>query len=161
MSIKISWVARHGIKLETVDLSALVRSRLNRLQGRDPGRQVETVVAPNHVVAGDADLLSIALGHLLDNSWKFTDKKEPARIEFGVMEKDGQQVYYIRDNGTGFDMRHAEKLFAPFEWLHDTVAYPGTGIGLNIVYRIITRHGGSIWAEGEEGKGATFYFTLF
>ncbi len=109
---------------------------------------------------GDTALLRIALENLLNNAWKFSAGKNPTRIEFGNEVQRGKEVFYIRDNGTGFDIKYAEKLFAAFQRLHDAKTYPGTGIGLSIVSRIIKRHGGEIWAEGEDGKGACFYFTL-
>jgi light-regulated signal transduction histidine kinase (bacteriophytochrome) len=96
----------------------------------------------------------------LENSWKYTGKSPTARIEFGVLNESGEKVYYIRDNGIGFDMQYASKLFQPFQRLHTIKEYPGTGIGLATVQRVIRRHNGRIWAEAESGKGATFYFTL-
>jgi light-regulated signal transduction histidine kinase (bacteriophytochrome) len=100
------------------------------------------------------------LQNLLENAWKFTSKKAETRISFGITEYQGRQVYYVRDNGAGFDMAYVDKLFEPFQRLHSTKEYPGTGIGLASVKRIIRRHGGQIWAEGEVDHGATFYFTL-
>jgi signal transduction histidine kinase len=109
---------------------------------------------------GDARLLQIALGNLLGNAWKFTGRKPNATIEFDVLDKDGERVFMVRDNGEGFDMEWKHRLFGVFERLHPTADFPGTGIGLAIVQRIIQRHGGRIWAEGKRGEGATFYFTL-
>jgi len=143
-----------------VELSALVKVCLKERQARNPHRQAETVIAPDLVVEGDTSLLRIAIDNLLGNAWKFTAGEEKARIEFGSTVYEGKEIYYIKDNGVGFDMKYVGKLFAPFQRLHDTKTYSGTGVGLSIVLRIINRHGGEIWAEGEEGKGACFYFTL-
>jgi PAS domain S-box-containing protein len=158
--LKLSRVSQHKISHEPVEMSVLVNIYLKELQFSDPYRQVEAVITPGLVVEGDTALLRIALENLLNNAWKFSIGKNPARIEFGNELREGKEVFFIRDNGTGFDMKYAEKLFAAFQRLHDAKTYPGTGIGLSIVSRIIQRHGGEIWAEGEEGKGACFYFTL-
>lgn len=158
--LKLSRVVSHEINKEAIDLSTLFRSYLKKLQLQEPERQVETVVAPQLTVEGDAELLKILLDNLLDNAWKFTSGVEDALIELGSTEQDGQTVYYLKDNGVGFDMNHADKLFVPFQKLHSDHDYPGIGVGLNLVYRIISRHGGEIWAESEPGKGACFCFTL-
>jgi len=158
--LKLSRVSRHELEWEPVELSVLVRIYLEQLIEKEPGRKVEVVIAPGIVACGDTALLRIAIGNLLDNAWKYTAECEEARIEFGSLDQEGCQVYYISDNGAGFDMKHAGKLFTPFQRLHSTSSYSGTGIGLSIVSRIITRHGGEIWGEGELGKGATFFFTL-
>jgi PAS domain S-box-containing protein len=158
--LELSRVTQHKISREPVEMSALVNIYLKELQAGEPDRPVETVITPGLVVEGDTALLRIALENLLNNAWKFSNAKNPARIEFGNEVQRGKEVFYIRDNGTGFDMKHAEKLFAAFQRLHDAKTYPGTGIGLSIVSRIIKRHGGEIWAEGEVGKGACFFFTL-
>jgi len=158
--LQLSRVVSRKIDREEVDLSALIRSNLEKLQYQKTERQLELVVAPDLIVEGDAELLNLMLANLLDNAWKFTSGVKEARIEFGSTEKDGRTVYYLKDNGVGFDMNHAEKLFVPFHKLHSDNNYPGIGIGLNLVYRIISRHGGEIWAEGEPGKGACFCFTL-
>ncbi len=158
--LKLSRVSRHELEWEPVELSVLVRIYLEQLIEKEPGRKVEVVIAPGIAACGDTALLRIAIGNLLDNAWKYTAECEEARIEFGSLDQEGCQVYYISDNGAGFNMKHAGKLFTPFQRLHSTSSYSGTGIGLSIVSRIITRHGGEIWGEGEPGKGATFYFTL-
>jgi light-regulated signal transduction histidine kinase (bacteriophytochrome) len=105
-------------------------------------------------------LLRVVLDNLLGNAWKFTSRQERPRIEFGRMKRDGEAVLFVRDNGAGFDMAYAEKLFSIFQRLHSVEEFPGTGIGLATVQRVIRRHGGRVWAEGEVGNGATFYFTL-
>jgi len=111
-------------------------------------------------VRGDVRLLQIVLENLLGNAWKFTAGRTPSRIEFGHCRQDDGEAYFIRDNGAGFDMAHADQLFRVFQRLHDTTRFPGTGIGLATVQRIIHKHGGRIWAAGEVDQGATFYFTL-
>jgi light-regulated signal transduction histidine kinase (bacteriophytochrome) len=112
------------------------------------------------VVSGDGNLLWIAMENLLGNAWKFTARREEARIEFGVTEQAGEPVYFVRDNGAGFDMEYVNKLFGAFQRLHSTAEFPGTGVGLAIVQRVIQRHGGRVWAEGAVEEGATFFFTL-
>jgi len=158
--LKLSRISQMQINREPVELSALVNVCLKNLQASKPDRPVEVVITPGLVADGDTALLRIALDNLLGNAWKFTAGEDKPRIEFGSTVQEGQEAYYIKDNGTGFDMNHAEKLFTAFKRLHDAKIYSGTGVGLSIVYRIISRHGGEIWAEGKEGKGACFYFTL-
>ena len=109
---------------------------------------------------GDSRLMNIALSNLIGNAWKYSSKAANARIDFGTIEKNGKMLYYVRDNGAGFDMKHADKLFAPFQRLHSDSEFSGTGIGLAIVDRVIKRHDGKIWAEAKEGQGATFFFTV-
>jgi light-regulated signal transduction histidine kinase (bacteriophytochrome) len=118
------------------------------------------VIAPDLTVHGDKKLLSIVLENLLENAWKFTSKVPETIIEFGVNEHEGKKSYFVRDNGAGFDMKYVGKLFKPFQRLHTNSEFPGTGVGLASVQRIIYRHGGQVWAEGKTGDGATFYFTL-
>jgi light-regulated signal transduction histidine kinase (bacteriophytochrome) len=130
------------------------------LQKTRPERQVEFVIAPGLVVNADASLLRIALENLLVNAYKFTEKHPGTRIEFGVMRHEDEAVYFVRDNGAGFDMAYADRLFGAFQRLHSMDEFEGTGIGLATVQRVIHRHGGRVWAEGEVEKGATFYFTL-
>jgi len=148
------------MKHEKVDLSALVKSKALELQETEPERQVEFVIAEGDCTDGDTKLLKIAIDNLMDNAWKFTGKHSQARIEFGISLQDGESVYFISDDGVGFDMTYADKLFGAFQRLHSITEFEGTGIGLATVNRIIQRHGGNIWAEGEIGQGAKFCFTL-
>jgi light-regulated signal transduction histidine kinase (bacteriophytochrome) len=145
---------------EPVDLSALARDIARRLRETGPKRQVEFIIQDGLIAEGDPRLLEIALFNLLDNAWKFTGKCATARIEFGWMNQEGHPVLFIRDNGTGFDMTYAEKMFGVFQRFHKASEFPGTGIGLVTVRRIVHRHGGQVWAEAGEDQGATFYFTL-
>ncbi|HOE15896.1 MAG TPA: GAF domain-containing protein [Syntrophorhabdaceae bacterium] len=154
---RVTQVEKHD---ENIDLSGMVRA-INEEQQRDnPDRAVEIVVQDGIVVRGDPRLMRDALENLINNAWKFTARTEQPAIEFVEMKKDGETVYFIKDNGVGFDMAYAHKLFGVFQRLHTTEEFPGTGVGLATVRRIIARHGGRIWAEGEVGKGAVFYFTL-
>ena len=158
--LKLSRVTRSEFRSERVDLSALVRAIADMVQQNNPQQAVDLFIQDGVVVRGDANLLGIALTNLLENAWKFTGRTAHPRIEFGVTIKDGEDVYYIRDNGVGFDMTYANKLFGTFQRLHSADEFPGTGIGLATVKRIFNRHGYQVWAEAEVGKGATFYFTL-
>jgi signal transduction histidine kinase len=143
-----------------LDLSLVAEAVLDGLARANPGREVETVVQKKCHVNADAGLMQVVLQNLLRNAWKFTGRSEHPRIEFGCTREEGGNVYFVRDNGAGFDQRLADRLFKPFQRLHAASDFPGTGIGLTTVYRIIHRHGGEVWAEGEVDKGATFYFTL-
>ncbi len=158
--LKLSRVTRAELKLVTVNLSDLVQSIAEELRDLDPQRQVEISITPGLLTSGDPRLLQVALKNLMDNAWKFTSKQTQARIEFGVEENEQGLIYYLRDNGVGFDPRYAHKLFSAFQRLHDASEFPGTGIGLATVKRVITKHGGQIWVEGAPGEGTTFYFTL-
>ena len=158
--LSLSRVTRFQMQRQTVDLSALAQTIATLLQQTQPERQVEFVIAAGIIVNGDRRLLQIVLENLLANAWKFTGKLSQARIQIGVMQEQGQQVYFVRDNGVGFDMTYAERLFSAFQRLHSTTEFPGTGIGLATVGRIIHRHGGRVWANGAVGQGATFYFTV-
>ncbi len=158
--LKFSQVMQQTIILESVNLSTMARAILAELQESDRGRNVEIYVENNIVVWGDRNLLLIALGNLLNNAWKFTSKTHDARIEFIKSEIDGVTVCCVRDNGVGFDMQYKDKLFGAFQRLHNAKDFPGTGIGLATVHRIIQRHGGFIRAESEPGRGATFYFFI-
>jgi light-regulated signal transduction histidine kinase (bacteriophytochrome) len=145
---------------DKVDLSILAQSILAELKAAQPERQTEFVVPSSLIVDGDQQLLTIALRNLLENAWKFTGKCKQTRIEFGVTRQEGEKVYFIKDNGAGFNMKYSDKLFQPFQRLHSEKEYEGTGIGLAIVQGVIRRHGGRVWGESEKGRGATFYFTL-
>jgi PAS domain S-box-containing protein len=158
--IKLSRVTRADMRLQDVDLTALALQVVQDLQGRDPERPADFAIAEGLAAHGDARLLQIVLENLLGNAWKFTAGRAPTRIEFGRGESDGEEVFYLRDNGAGFDMAYVDQLFRVFQRLHDSESFPGTGIGLATVQRIIRKHGGRVWATGEAGKGATFYFTL-
>lgn len=158
--LKLARIVRQEFIREEVDLSAMAGAVAQQLQKVEPGRRVEFVIQDGIQTQGDAGLLRVALENLLGNAWKFTGKKEEARIEFGAERRDGLTAYFIRDNGAGFDMAYVEKLFGAFQRLHSVSEFPGTGIGLATVQRVIRRHGGRLWAEGEVGKGAAFYFTL-
>jgi PAS domain S-box-containing protein len=158
--LSLSRISRQEVKREDVNLSALVNSYLRDLQSVNPQRRVNFIIHPDVHVNADPKLLMIALENLLRNAWKFTSKRDETCIEFGKTEYDGKQVFFIRDNGAGFDMKFAEKIFEPFKRIHSEKEFGGTGVGLSIVQRVIDRHGGKVWAEGETDKGATFYFTL-
>jgi light-regulated signal transduction histidine kinase (bacteriophytochrome) len=158
--LSLSRVTRGDFQREQVDLAAITSSVVARLQKLHAERKVELVVADGLVAAGDARLLTIALENLLGNAWKFTGKRADARIEVGASDNRDRRTYFVRDNGAGFDMTHASKLFGVFQRLHSVSEFEGTGIGLATVHRVVRRHGGRIWAEGEVGCGATFFFTL-
>ncbi len=158
--LSLSRVNRHELCRATVSLTRVAQQILDELRQTSPDRQVDCQVAADLLVQGDPNLLRIALDNLLRNAWKFTQNRPVARIEVGRTERNALAVYFVRDNGAGFDMAHADKLFSPFQRLHSTAEFEGTGIGLAIVQRIIARHGGRIWAEGKANEGATFQFTL-
>jgi two-component system NtrC family sensor kinase len=158
--LDLSRVGRADLQRERVDLSALARTVAREIQRVTPGRQARFLIPDAIVADADRRLLRVALENLLGNAWKFTANAAEAVIEFGAVEKDGGLTYFVRDNGAGFDMHYMEKLFAPFQRLHTEAEFPGTGIGLATVYRIVERHGGRVWAEGVVGKGATFFWTL-
>ncbi len=158
--LDLARVARSEIKVERLDLGAMAHSILDELAVAAPQRQVERVVQECLAACGDPVLMRAVLENLLGNAWKFTAGKEPARIHFASREENGERVYILRDNGAGFDMKYAGKLFGAFQRLHAPLAFEGNGIGLAMVRRIIGQHGGRIWAEGVPDGGATFYFTL-
>jgi PAS domain S-box-containing protein len=159
--LALSRVTRGELNRAPVDLAPLARAIGERLAASEPGRQVEFVITGSAVVHGDARLLAVVLQNLLGNAWKFTAKRERARIEFGqVREESGRTVQFVRDDGAGFDMAHAAKLFGVFQRLHSAGEFEGTGIGLATVHRVVRRHGGRVWGEGAVDRGATFYFTL-
>lgn len=158
--LDFSCLTRGEIQQETVDLSSLAREISVELRLAAPDRPVNFRIAEGITANGDGLLLRAVLQNLLGNAWKYTARKETAEIDFGMTEDDGVKVYFVRDNGAGFDMAQADKLFTPFQRLHDKQEFAGSGIGLATVQRIIKRHGGRVWATGEIGKGATFFFTL-
>jgi PAS domain S-box-containing protein len=158
--LKLSRLTRSEMRHETVDLSSIAAAVAAELQQREPQRRAEVVIAPGVVACGDAPLLRIVLENLLGNAWKFTRPRETTRIEFGAAESSGTMTYFVRDNGAGFDMAFVGKLFGPFQRLHSATEFPGAGIGLATVQRIIQRHGGRVWAAGAVERGATFSFTL-
>lgn len=156
----LSRVTRQDLTLVEVDLAALARQCADSLRQADPARHVEFRIAEKMPVKADPQLMRTAIEHLLGNAWKFTAKKERATIEFGEKREGENTVYYVRDDGAGFDLRFAERLFGPFQRMHREEEFPGLGIGLATVQRIVHRHGGKIWADAEIGNGATFSFTL-
>jgi PAS domain S-box-containing protein len=158
--LSLSRVTRSELRRERVDLSAMARAFAAELQRAQPDRRVTFAIADGLVVDGDSRLLRVAVENLLDNAWKFTAKHPEARVEFGVAQQDGTRAYFVRDDGAGFDMAYAGKLFVPFQRLHGVAEFEGTGVGLATVQRIVHRHGGRVWAEGAVERGATFYFTL-
>jgi PAS domain S-box-containing protein len=153
-------VTRKSMTLESVDVSALAGEVIQKLREQQPGRTVEARIEKGLVGKADARLLRIVLENLLGNAWKFTSKREVAHIEFGTAQNGNGAAFFVRDDGAGFDPAYTERLFGAFQRLHSTSEFPGTGIGLATVQRIIRRHGGRIWAESSVGNGATFYFTL-
>jgi len=158
--LALSRVTRTPMQRAIVDLSALGREIAGTLKKAQPERAVEMIIAEDMLTDGDASLLQAVLENLLSNAWKFTQKQSTPRIEFGVLYQDHEAVYFIKDNGAGFNMKYVNRLFAPFQRLHRATDFPGTGVGLATVQRIIIRHGGRAWAEGVIDEGATFYFTL-
>lgn len=142
------------------DLGALARQIVAELREQQPGRRLDVRIADGLVAYVDPDFLRIALANLLSNAFKFTGSETAPRIDFASETRDGEAVYYVRDNGAGFDMAYADRIFRPFERLHSSDDFPGTGIGLATVQRVIRRHGGRIWADAAIGRGATFFFTL-
>jgi signal transduction histidine kinase len=159
--LKLSRVARAALVRQRVDLSGLARGIVAELQARDPERRVQVEVAEGLVADGDPVLLRIALENLLNNAWKFTQRTAEARISFRrVGARGGRAAFVVEDNGVGFDMDYASQLFTPFQRLHKRTEFEGTGIGLATVKRIVTRHGGEVWAEASLERGASVYFTL-
>ena len=158
--LHLSRISRHGVQRQDVDLSKLAASVVAELREAQPDRGATVDIQEGIAAFADAKLIEVALSNLLGNAWKFTSKTKNARIQFGTFEQEGKIVYYVKDNGAGFDQSLSEKLFLPFHRLHSEEEFEGTGIGLATVQRIIHRHGGKVWAEGEPGKGAMFYFTL-
>jgi PAS domain S-box-containing protein len=159
--LALSRLTRSEMRHETIDLSALAQTIAAELHQAEPARQAKFIITPDLTVQADARLIRVALENLLGNAWKFTAKRSAAHIEFGILSQaDDQPAYFVRDNGAGFDMTYADKLFGAFQRLHTPAEFTGTGIGLATVQRVIHRHGGQVWAEGAVEQGATFYFTL-
>ncbi|MCP3688174.1 MAG: PAS domain S-box protein [Gammaproteobacteria bacterium] len=156
----LSRVTQRELNVVEISLSDLVNSSLSQLISYEPERQVETLVQDSIAARGDVHLMRIAIENLIGNAWKYTSKTELPKIEFGALEDDEKTVYYVKDNGAGFDMRYVDNLFSPFQRLHNVDDFPGLGVGLATVKRILKRHGGNIWAEAEVDKGATFSFIL-
>jgi signal transduction histidine kinase len=158
--LNLARLTRAEVHTQTFDMTAMVKSILEDFQKLEPDRQVECVVAKNVFATADPQLLRAVLENLLGNAWKFTRQQSHSRIEFGHGQFKGQSAYFVADNGAGFDMTYVHKLFGAFQRLHAYTEYPGVGVGLATVHRIIQRHGGQIWAEGAVNQGATFHFTL-
>jgi light-regulated signal transduction histidine kinase (bacteriophytochrome) len=157
--LALSRLARSELNLVELDLAEIARQVIDELKAAEPDREVEFACGENLKARGDARLLRALLDNLLGNAWKFTARESVARISFARSPED-PSVFYIQDNGVGFDTRHADKLFRAFQRLHRAADFPGTGVGLATAQRIVRRHGGRIWAESIEGEGATFYFEL-
>lgn len=158
--LNLSRVSTSDMHREKVDLGVMAKSIVDQLCRREPGRNVELLIRDCPAVEGDSRLLRIALENLVRNAWKYTSHRELARIEFGCERRVGRPSFFVRDNGAGFDPALADRLFKPFQRLHSLSEFPGTGIGLATVQRIVARHGGEVWAEGAIDRGATFYFTI-
>jgi signal transduction histidine kinase len=156
----LSKISLQEIKIVDLDLSELARLAINELSSANPNRKVTAKIQNGLKAQADARLMSVTLGNLLGNAWKYTEKTLHPEIEFGAFEKDGQRIFFVKDNGVGFDMNQTEKLFVPFQRLHSEKEFKGIGVGLAIVERAISRLGGKIWAEGEVGHGAQFNFTI-
>jgi light-regulated signal transduction histidine kinase (bacteriophytochrome) len=158
--LRFSKVANAELHKEPINLTEMSQQILCDLQTQEPDRQAEWTIANDLQTEADPLLLKSVLENLLGNAWKYTSKEDLARIEIGFQNGNGTLTYYVKDNGVGFDMKNKERLFKPFQRLHLKADFPGTGIGLASVQRIINRHGGKIWAEATPGSGATFFFTL-
>jgi signal transduction histidine kinase len=159
--LSLSRMTSREIERERVDLSRLARELADELRAQDPGRTTDFVLADGVVVEGDRTLLRLVLQNLLGNAWKFSAKVAQPRVEFGSRDENGRTIFFVRDNGAGFDMRFAEKMFGLFQRFHSSNEFPGTGVGLATVQRIVRKHGGRIWADSQPGQGATFFFTLW
>jgi signal transduction histidine kinase len=158
--LELSRASRKEMDCHTVDVTALCHDVAHGLIHSEPQRSVTVNIAPAMTVRADRGLLRIVLHNLIDNAWKYTARKDHATIEVGIIDSGGEWVFYVRDDGVGFNMDYTEKIFDAFQRLHSNDEFPGTGIGLATVHRIVSRHGGRVWAEGQPGKGATFYFTI-
>jgi signal transduction histidine kinase len=158
--LSLSRITRGELARREVDVTAMCASIVDELRIQSEPRRVDIEIEPELSVSADPGLLNVLLRNLLGNAWKFTSKNAEARIEIGSQNGDGERVLFVRDNGVGFDMKYAEQLFAPFQRLHTISEFPGTGIGLATVQRIVNKHGGRVWAESEPGRGTTIRFTL-
>jgi PAS domain S-box-containing protein len=158
--LNLSRLTRAQLRPSAIDLTEISESVIQELQASDPDRKIKIEIQPRLNAEGDPGLIRAALDNLIRNAWKFTSKKDDAAIEIGKQLQGEQEVFFVKDNGAGFDMAFADKLFGAFQRLHAVDEFPGTGIGLATVRRIIHRHGGKVWVEAKEGVGATFYFTL-
>jgi light-regulated signal transduction histidine kinase (bacteriophytochrome) len=159
--LQLARISRSDFTPKTVDISEIATQSIEKLRQQDPNRMVKSRIQKNLLVNGDQSLLAVALDNLLSNAWKYTSKTDTAEIEFGQSNsQNGHPVFFVKDNGAGFDMKYVDKIFAAFQRLHSPNEYPGTGIGLATVKRVIDRHHGRIWAESQIGKGTTIFFTL-
>jgi light-regulated signal transduction histidine kinase (bacteriophytochrome) len=158
--LDLARVTRQELDRQPVSITNLATTSLGHLMAMSPDRRIDFSVAPGMNAEGDAHLIRVVIDNLIENAWKFTSKTESPRIEVGRTEVDGKPVFFVRDNGAGFDPEHAGKLFRPFQRLHSESEFEGTGIGLATVQRIVNRHGGRVWAEGRPGDGATFFVAL-
>jgi PAS domain S-box-containing protein len=157
--LKLSRLSKAELSLEKIDLSAMAASISKELKSSEPDRDIEVSIMNDLVIEGDSRLTQLLLSNLIGNAWKFLGKKKNGKIEVGCLQREGKPIFFVRDNGPGFDTMQAEKIFLPFQRLHKDREYEGSGIGLAIVKRVVQRHGGKVWAESEKGKGAAFYFT--
>jgi signal transduction histidine kinase len=158
--LRLLSIANRGLEIAPLDLSALVRQNMHQLSASNPARLFEFICPDQLILSADPYLMNILIANLLNNAWKFTQNRQPARIEFGTILQDDRPVFFIRDNGVGFDMAYVGRLFGNFEKLHPLAEFEGAGIGLAIVRLIIQKHNGQVWAEGKIDQGAAFYFTL-
>ncbi len=158
--LDLSRITRGDLQHKSIDMSALANAVIDELLSTSPERKSQIIIKESVTANGDERLMKVALENLLGNAWKYTNKNEFTEIEFGMLNKSGKRIYYVKDNGVGFDMRYSNKLFGAFQRLHGALEFEGTGIGLATVQRIINKHGGSIWAESEVGRGSQFFFTL-
>ena len=158
--LSLARLSRIDVRTSRIDLSELARAAVARAREFEPDRSVEATIEDGLTDRGDGTLLGVVIANLVTNAWKFTRNQPRARVEFGSSQRDGRTVYFVRDNGAGFDMAYAAKLFGVFQRLHKQSEFEGTGVGLATVQRIVRRHGGRVWAEGKVGDGACFYFTL-
>lgn len=159
--LQLARITRCDFNKQKLDISGLARETIDKLKQQNPDRDIEVKLQNNLYASGDEHLITVALDNLLSNSWKYTSKTAHARIEFGSdYSGNGHDIYFVKDNGAGFDMKYADKIFLAFQRLHSKEEYPGTGVGLATVQRVIDRHGGKVWAESNIGSGTTIYFTL-